>query len=650
MRNQLHRLLLLFGGLLLIFFTGSLNVVWAQTSASVNLTFPDTSKFPLISAFLDIHNAQGNFIRGLKQTQVTILEDNQRLAVKELSELNPGVQFILALNPGRSMAIRNAEGVSRYDLISMVLRDWIVASGKPSQDDLSLLISGAPEITHLPDTSQWQTTLDAYQLETRGDTVSLDVLTRALEIASDPTTRSGMGRVVVFITSPPDEDVAVGLQSLAGRANQQGIHINIVLVSTPDMFLSPVAIQLHTLAEQTNGKFFGFSGVEDFPNFEDYLENSRHIYSLLYESRLATPGDHQIGVEVQVDDQLVSSTPLIFNVNVQAPVPIFVSPPTEISRASLTQSAEEQAPFFPVSQPLDILVEFPDGFPRSIVTATLYVDNAAIIVNTKSPFEHFNWDISQYTTSGEHHIRVEVVDSLGIQGTTIETPVHITVVNPSKAAFITRPKNRPFLAVLAILLAGSVLALVLILGGRIKPRSHMKPVSSEAKTVPVKRLLTRKPIDPLTQPLPVKSETAGRHLPLWMDRFQWPQRRSTTKAIAFLVHLTEDNDLESGTVPPIPLTGARISVGRDPIHATLVIDNPSIEPLHAILQLETDTYRLSDAGSVGGTWVNYAPVSQEGTLLEHGDLIHIGRVGFRFTLRQPSRIRKPVIMPEEPPQ
>ena len=650
MRNRLHRLFLFFGVLLLLLFPGSINIVWAQTTASVNLTFPDTSKFPLISAFLDIHNAQGDFIRDLTPNQVTILEDSQRLAVKELSEINPGVQFILALNPGRSMAIRNAEGVSRYDLISKVLKEWIGAPGKPALDDLSLLIIGAPEMTHLTDTSQWQTILDDDKLDTKDDTVSLDILIRAFEIASDPTPRAGMGRVVVFITSPTDGDVAVGLQSLAGRANQQGIQINIILVATPDMFLSPVAIQLQTLAEQTHGKFTGFSGVEDIPNFEDYLENSRHIYRLLYESRLASPGDHQIGVEVQIANQVISSIPLLFNVNVQAPNPLFVSPPTDISRASLAESTEDQAPFFPVAQTLDILVEFPDGFPRSILTATLYVDNVVSIVNTKPPFEHFTWDISHYTTSGDHHIRVEVVDSLGIHGATIETLVHITVVNPSKTAFITRPKNRPFLAGLAILLAGSVLVLVLILGGRIKPHSQMKTVNSEAKTIPVKKRLARKLIDPLTQPLTVKSETTGKHLPLWVDRLQWPQRRSSTKALAFLVHLTESNDLESDIVPPIPLSGAKISMGRDPIQANIVIENPSVEPIHAILHLESGTYRISDAGTVGGTWVNYAPVSQEGTLLDHSDLVHIGRVGFRFMLRQPSRIRKPVIMPEEPLQ
>ncbi len=82
-----------------------------------------------------------------------------------------------------------------------------------------------------------------------------------------------------------------------------------------------------------------------------------------------------------------------------------------------------------------------------------------------------------------------------------------------------------------------------------------------------------------------------------------------------------------------------------------VIDDPSIEGLHAQLKREPDgVFRLSDAGSIGGTWVNYTPVSQEGVCLEHGDLIHFGRVGFRFQLRDAKQVRKPVLKPKEPVQ
>jgi predicted component of type VI protein secretion system len=67
------------------------------------------------------------------------------------------------------------------------------------------------------------------------------------------------------------------------------------------------------------------------------------------------------------------------------------------------------------------------------------------------------------------------------------------------------------------------------------------------------------------------------------------------------------------------------------------------------LRQEDGSYRLSDEGSVAGTWINYTPVSHGGARLEHGDLIHVGRIGFRFTLREPARLRKPVIIAEKPP-
>jgi hypothetical protein len=66
-----------------------------------------------------------------------------------------------------------------------------------------------------------------------------------------------------------------------------------------------------------------------------------------------------------------------------------------------------------------------------------------------------------------------------------------------------------------------------------------------------------------------------------------------------------------------------------------------------MVRKEDGQFKLSDEGSVAGTWINYSPVTGEGAALEHGDLIHLGRVGFRFTQREPLRQRKPVVTLEE---
>ena len=74
--------------------------------------------------------------------------------------------------------------------------------------------------------------------------------------------------------------------------------------------------------------------------------------------------------------------------------------------------------------------------------------------------------------------------------------------------------------------------------------------------------------------------------------------------------------------------------------ATQLLESPTVDGLHARLYRDQDdVFFLADQGSVAGTWVNYAPISTGGARLEHGDLIHIGRVTFRFELTDPSRVK-----------
>jgi predicted component of type VI protein secretion system len=63
------------------------------------------------------------------------------------------------------------------------------------------------------------------------------------------------------------------------------------------------------------------------------------------------------------------------------------------------------------------------------------------------------------------------------------------------------------------------------------------------------------------------------------------------------------------------------------------LQEESVAAEHARLTRREDgSYHVADLGSEAGTWVNYAPVSAEGSQLRDGDLVHIGRVPFRFLL------------------
>jgi pSer/pThr/pTyr-binding forkhead associated (FHA) protein len=76
-----------------------------------------------------------------------------------------------------------------------------------------------------------------------------------------------------------------------------------------------------------------------------------------------------------------------------------------------------------------------------------------------------------------------------------------------------------------------------------------------------------------------------------------------------------------------------MTIGSDPKKVGTAIKQPSISPIHAQIRFTaTGSAVLSDLGSENGTWVNYAPVSKKGTVLQHNDLVHIGKVAFRFEL------------------
>jgi predicted component of type VI protein secretion system len=53
-----------------------------------------------------------------------------------------------------------------------------------------------------------------------------------------------------------------------------------------------------------------------------------------------------------------------------------------------------------------------------------------------------------------------------------------------------------------------------------------------------------------------------------------------------------------------------------------------------------------DLGSAAGTWINYEQLTRDSRPLAHGDLLHIGRLAFRFELATPPN-RRPVVSPFE---
>ena len=614
--------------------------VEAQTATSAILTPPETANFPIIQTYLEAYNEQGDFIHDLDEGDITIIEDGKNISILEIDKLKTGAQFVVALNLGPTFAIRDSNGISRYQTIQSALSSW-AAEHEETLDDLSFLTNDGSENTHLDDAQKWLIGFEGYESDPRVAVPSLDVLVRAINVASDPVPRIGMGRAVLLLTPPPDRAGTASLQSIISLAKQERVHVYIWMVSSPAYFSSDGAQQLAELANQTGGRFFTFSGTEVIPNINNDLENLRYVYSIQYESRIRNSEPHRISAKITANGLSINSDHQDFEFEVLPPNPIFLSPPQQIFRANrsaLNETLSEEPEYTPKEQVLKILLEFPDGRPRAIQRTTLYMDGKIVDENTSAPFDSFTWNLIDYKTSGLHTLQAEVLDSYGLSNISIETPIQITVQQTPQSVIVTLAKNAPIIAGAAVATAGGILVLVLIIGRRIQPKTFGRRIKKKERE-------QRK--DPVTQPVTITSKPSGRRITSWINRFSWPQRESAAIKPTAYLEPVENNRFEP-TQTLIAITTNEITFGKDPTLATTAFNDSSVDNLHARLKINSgEEIKIFDEGSIAGTWVNFTPVPTEGTILSHGDIIHIGRVMLRFKLTDKNKIPKPIIIPQE---
>jgi hypothetical protein len=633
----------------------------AQAAFIATLTAPDTSNFPRLTAYLDVHDPTGGFVHGLTPQDVTLQENGVSVTVNGLEEQKPGVQFVIAVSPGASFTIRDTLGRSRYDYLLQGLLAGTWASQPSGVDDFSLLTMGGPQMTHSSDPLLLHSSLKAYKLDDPNPIPSLEGLASALQVASDPTSRPGMERAILFITSPQETDVSLGLQSIIASARQQNIHIFVWLVAAPEVFNLPEIDQLRNLAEQTGAVFFAFSRDETVPDLETLLDPLRYVYQLSYDSQIGTTGSQQVAALLTIGTEVITTPAQSFEVNLQLPVPTLLKPPVEIVRTFASQptpgTTNVNGELLPVEQLINIQVAFPDGYERPIALTRLYVDGTIAAQNISPPYDQFVWDLRPYTQEGVHTLRVEATDNLGLVGMSAEASIKIIVPTAAQGMIVVVTQKRSLVIGAVVLVSASILILVLILGGRIRPKPHPGQVrqtaSSSEKTRPVGyRERIRQRNDPITQPVKITlSSPVSVKAPLksWKLRLPWFRRnKEPNPAMAYLIPLVGPDE---PTLPaPLRITEEIVTLGSDPHQASLVIADSSIEMVHARINHGAKTFLITDAGSVAGTWVNYERVPTQGTYLEHMDVIHLGRIGFRFKLSEPGPLRKVVVTPLEPKQ
>ncbi len=606
----LQVILTVFAVLLLSISTGL-----AQPAAGISLSAPDLSLYPQVNLTFRATDESGQFIKDLQKEDVEIVENNQKLSADTLELVNPGINFIVAVNEGPTLANRYS-GSSRFERIKTALYTWISAHDRQTLDKFQLFTNQGALKMDSSNPTNWSQSIENYQPELRSLQPGLSSISSAVDAALNTGTQTEKATAILFITPLPYADQYTGLKDIFTRADQNGVHIFTWLVGPQNYAASDDALKLKEFTEETGGSFFLFSGAEELPAISGMLDSLEYLYRLSYKTSLNSSGDYKLIVNVTKGSLALESDPVDFSLKVAPPNPFFLSPPVEITRSWTETKRKKDSVLTPNSQQIQIMIEFPDGMERSLSTSQLFVDNKLVDENTTAPFDLFTWDISGITTSGSHTLQVIIEDTAGLKGQTIEVPVDITVLE-KPMTFLERIFARVNIvngvigATLIVLVVGGALALSKMIKTRFRK--------------PAQKLKT----DPVTQPVEINGEYSL--APVKPDqRAVWPVIHGVGLAPARLIH--KAFNLQEGAQPDeIPLSGEEIIIGSEKKKADVILTHATVSAVHARIFKDAEgNFRVADAGSNAGTWVNYAPVSTRGARLEHGDLVQFGRIAYVF--------------------
>lgn len=571
--------------------------VQAQGDDTLIVLPPDTIGFPLLSTQIKPKLIPGAATPPLQREDLIVLEDERSVEVISLEKRRGGVHFTLVINSDRRLDVRDANGESPYHRIQLAFSDWVQEHRFSSEDSLSLVVQEGSLIRNSHDRHNWVEALQNYQPNFRSMAPDLVSLELALGLSEERVVPFGVDKALLYITPPPAPEEITPLLTLAETARAAEIQVHVWMLGEEFFLNNDQGKALIDLANATGGEFFHYTGAGAPPAPERYFEDIGVYYDLTFVSGIRQEGNYAISVGT-VDGALHGESSE-FYLNVHAPKPILINPPPTITRSAPQNWDENLENLLPESVAIEIMLEFPDGYPRDLSFSRLFVDGQMVDERTEAPFELLTWGLSAVDKTGEYVIQVGVEDTLGLFGETILTPIRVELSAPETES--PRPVQHIGLILVWVVLAGAALILVIwgalsFFRSRFAQRFFNKLFSSRSISTAEKSTEPEDQGGPFASLLPLEGGISG-----------WKQAA-------------------------IQVMQANTVIGSDPERASLLLSGDTIDGLHACLHSEQGAFWLMDCGSRSGTWINYNPIGSQPVELHPGDLIHIGSAGFRFTI------------------
>lgn len=593
----------------------------AQAQGGFNLVLypPDLELFPKISLYVDAYDAQGQFILTLDLNSFKVFEDGFERTLNETQLLEPGLHAIIAYNLGATLSNRANETVpTRFEETVFAIASWLSGLSSLAPNQYSMTSNEGALADSVQDTATFIYRLQNYKPNLFNFQPDFGSLSMALDIAARPKLNPQSKQSILLITPLPLDKSLADLSAFQTRALEMRVPINVWLVASETAANSPAAQQLTNLAASTGGRFLFYPENLQQPDVEDYVGNLRNIYRLRYTSTVSKSGAHLVRVEGKYGNQAAVTPETQFGIDLNLPTAVLVGLPDEIQRKyENSRGGKILQPGF-ITLQADFL--FPDGYERQLKSTRLYVDGVLLAENEKEPFGIFAWPLETYLFSGEHLLSVEVEDILGFKS--ISPPVSVMIIVDSLyPAWLT--------AMLKFFSAGGWIPVaVTALGGTIIFSLRLRKRRLEAlENADVN--FDKGNLDPLTQIVP--GLAGSNELPL-------------ENVVPAEISAGDSEEVPPCLVPADAFTSPNVQdeicidkketiIGSDPAQCTVSIEAEGVSAQHACLvRHESGAVTIADLGSDSGTWVNYAPISSKGLVLNEGDLVQIGGLSFRYKI------------------
>jgi hypothetical protein len=278
----------------------------------------------------------------------------------------------------------------------------------------------------------------------------------------------------------------------------------------------------------------------------------------------------------------------------------------------------------PVELQLSAAVSWLDGQARELTAARLLVNNAAAGDIPIDSLDAFTLPIPNLIF-GDNRLEVEVTDSQGLTSKSAPVVLSVTQGEDVQLPEELQPAGSGFNPLWVI-----IPLLLLALGGLgylLWQRSQQPRGAAATADAPAGgRRRRRRGASQAYPPPGTPVEGVGT-----MGEVDFMSTGLHEAASPFVMAHLEVISAQTLMPEELTLGDVEVRVGRSPAQSQIAFrDDITVSRFHAVLRLEGNRYRIYDAGSTSGTFVNSRQVPEYGLQLNDGDEIQLGAVRLRY--------------------